>query len=113
MAITATAVFTSVRPFAQPDVPKSLGMEVGTIAFDSSYPTNGESYDGIIGTSFREVTALFIPSFGGYLFEAVLGSTKKIKVRWSAASATVLPEITNATDLSALTAVPYIAFGNA
>lgn len=113
MAITISAVFTSVRPFVQPDVAKSLGMEVGTIDFDSSYPTNGESYDAIIGTSFREVTALYVQGKNGYVFEPDL-TNKKIKVLWTGAGlSAVLAEITNATNLSTLTGVQYIAFGNA
>lgn len=84
----------------------------GTLAFDSSYPTNGEAVlASQIGLS--TINQLDILPMNGYVFQYV-AATAKIKVYYADYDANAdgaLIEVANTTDLSALTAVPYRAFG--
>lgn len=83
-----------------------------TMAFDNSYPTNGESVPlSLIGLA--TVDQMIIPSYKGYTFEWD-GTNKKVKVFYGDYSENTdgaLVEVANAGDLSALTAVPFEAVG--
>lgn len=86
---------------------------VSTMAFDSSYPTDGEAVTAnTLGMT--TIKSLIVLPYNGYTFNAVdvgtngKGASFKIK----AFGSTVGTEVSNATDLSSLTAVPYIAIGN-
>jgi hypothetical protein len=89
----------------------------GTIAMDSSYPTGGEALDLAANTSIQYM----IPLPGG---TATTGKGRKFE--WDASSQKLVvfqqkdpaaaggadiafPEVANATDLSAITALPFIA----
>lgn len=77
---------------------------IGKLAFDSSYPTGGEAITAAqLGLS-KIVRMKFQPS-GTYLF-AFDTANNKVKV-YSA----INTEVSNATDLSALTAVEFEAYG--
>lgn len=85
----------------------------GTIAFDSSYPTNGESLP-VSQIGLQTVDKMFIPSYKGYTFEWD-GTNKKVKAYYADYSVNTdgaLIEVANAGDLSALTAVPFEAEGD-
>ena len=82
------------------------------IAFDSSYPTNGEALTASdLGLS---VVDLVIPSpKSGYVFEYDYANSK-IKAYYAdydAASDGALIEVANATDLSGVTGVRLLAMG--
>ena len=84
----------------------------GTLAFDASYPTDGELY---INANFELVSVEQInvyPSVG-YVFEPDL-TNKKIKAfygDYSQAADGALVEVTNTGDLSAITAARWEALG--
>jgi hypothetical protein len=87
---------------------------LGTVAFDNKYQTNGMSIiNSQIGLT--TVDMLFVYPSAGYVFEYI-SSTKKIKAYWvptgTNAAAAVLGEVALNTDMSALTAVPFEAFGS-
>lgn len=65
---------------------RNFGMVVGTIAFDSSYPTGGESAASL-AARFRELHLVDIPNQGGYSFEYDYDNDK-IKVMLPAAAHT-------------------------
>lgn len=94
---------------------KQLVIEIGTVAFDNSYPTNGEAVT--FGTNMREPLGAVLAPTAGYVFEYD-AANKKIKAfrqkdPAAAGGADIaLPEVGNTTDLSALTAVPFFAWGN-
>lgn len=83
----------------------------GTIAFDSSYPTGGEALDpsNIARLEFASIQGGGTTATGlGYVFNWDTVNQKVVVVWGNAGTASVLPEVTNATDLSALTNVPFI-----
>ena len=129
------------------DIPKAerlshdsrLAIISGTIAFDSSYPTGGESITDITG-KFKECLQIQCDNFGGYLFtfdktnsklkvlapvDVVAGSgtaatnnfvfkstTATLEVDGSGTAFQVAgAEIANTTNLSGITAARFIAFG--
>ena len=75
----------------------------GTIDFDSSYPTGGEDFDVSDYFSKPVINVLVFPK-GGYTFEYDKDN-KKVKV-FDAGT-----EVIDATDLSSLTGVQYLAIG--
>jgi len=95
---------------------RNVGMQlktlVGTFDFDSSYPTNGESFDasnyfpkGVIGI-------MFFPQ-DGYVFEYD-EDNKKVKAYYADYDATsdgALIEVANETDLSSVKGVRFLALG--
>jgi hypothetical protein len=80
-------------------------MEMGVIALDSEYVTGGEA---ITFVGFRSVVGCWIQPRGGYVMDYTDG---KVKVYVSAVSDAVMVEVASSTDLSALSDIPYIAFG--
>lgn len=83
---------------------------VGTIAFDSSYPTGGEAID----VSGNERLEVVLAQHASYTFEWDQND-QKLKVGWgdySAAADGAHVEVANTTDISALTAVPFVAIGS-
>lgn len=85
----------------------------GALAFDSSYPTNGELLL-LSQVGLATIDHMDIPSHKGFTFEWD-STNKKVKVFFADYSTNVdgaLIEVTNATDLSAITAAPFIAQGD-
>ena len=84
----------------------------GTLAFDASYPTNGEAYINANFELFSVEQINVYPSLG-YIFEPDLAN-KKIKAfygDYSEASDGALVEVTNTGDLSSITAARWEAIG--
>jgi len=82
---------------------------MGTIGFDSSYPTGGEAID----LPLNEVNGMLIENKAGYSFEYDR-TNKKIKAyqyNYPGAAAGPATEVPNATDLSTITGVAFIAWG--
>jgi len=86
----------------------NTNFSVGKVTFDSSYPTNGEA---LVPADCRltRIDYMIIAPSAGYVFEYVV-STNKVKAYWSGTAGAVMAEVTNATDLSAVSAY-FIAFG--
>lgn len=90
----------------------NMRVVLGTIAFDSSYPTGGEEFTvvALTGNYFRttnpyKVFCMIEPSVGyTFIFRP---DTGKIQVYSTAAT-----EVSNETDLSALQSVKYMIFGS-
>lgn len=88
-----------------------LKILTGSIAFDSSYPTGGEAMD--ISDMFTDLKAVFFESKRGYVFEYDYDN-KKVKAMMGnndGAADGPLVEVADKTDLSALTAVKFLAVG--
>ena len=110
----------------------------GTIALDSSYPTNGEVLD-LTQLPITDIKLLLVPPYKGYAFEfddansklkafnaggnaigtAALDTSNtytdaavNAAINGVTVTAGALAEVANATNLSALTAIPFLAFGN-
>lgn len=105
MAATATVV----KKFS---LGGTANLYVGTIAFDSSYPTGGEAIDISSGNETLEFVHAQIE--GGYAFSWDKANQKLIAWYgdYNNASDGVLIEVPNATDLSALTAIDFVAIGS-
>jgi hypothetical protein len=85
-----------------------LKIQVGTLAFDDSYPTGGESlsFNGITDVLF----ASFTDTAGYYL--SYDDSAGKVVVYEAGADGAALDEVGNTTDLStSLAAVQYLVIG--
>lgn len=76
----------------------------GTIAFDSSYPTGGESFTAA-DIALKNIDFIDITAKGGYVFEFDYTNNKIIV--YSGA----LAQVADTTDLSALTGVRFLALG--
>lgn len=87
---------------------------IGRLAFDNSYVTNGEPVTPAqLGFENDALDVILIEPSGGYTFEYD-HTNQKILVRYgdnNNAADGPLIEVPNATDLSALTDVRYVAFG--
>lgn len=83
----------------------------GTLAFDDSYPTGGESIADITG-QFRTCQGIVFQPKAGYTFDADIANNKVIAY-WvdTSTDGAAQAEVTDETDLSALTAVPFLAWG--
>lgn len=85
---------------------------IGTITFDSSYPTGGETLTvSNLGLAYLEDMSFTDSS--GYTYDITIaagGATAVIKVYWSAGSAAAMAEVSNTTDLSAV-APKFVAYG--
>lgn len=106
MAAKTPAVQLNTNADLQSFLARGGKMEVGTFAFDSSYPTGGEA----MTFGFTPATVI-VPSFGGYVFSWVSNKLIAYYADYDATGDGVLIQVANATNLSALTAVPYIAIG--
>jgi len=86
-----------------------LHIEVGTIAFDSAYPTGGEA---LTFEGFTPV-AVMIQSSAGYVFSWDTTNNKVIAyyADYSTGTDGVLIQVANGVSLSSLSAVQYIAIG--
>ena len=84
---------------------------VGTIAFDSSYPTGGEAID-LSGN--ERVEYIQCNAQGGYVFVFEQNDQKLLAYYGDNNNAADGPliEVPNTTDLSSLTAIPFIAVGS-
>src|SRR4051812_20868035 len=104
MAITAV---TLVRR-------EQIGFSTATITtlnLDNSYPTGGYALTPqTLGVGLNADWVMAQPK-SGYVFEWI-PSTQKLLVRWSGAAGAIDPEVTNATDLSAVTGVRVMAWGH-
>ena len=74
---------------------------IGTFAWDSSYPTNGET---VSITDVEYIHAMILPRTGANTF-----SYDKANGKVLAYVATTGVEVANAVDLSAQTATPFVA----
>ncbi len=86
----------------------------GTFAFDNLYQTNGMTVN-LAQMGLEVVNQMHVLPNAGYVFQYV-AATGKVKAFWSAVvagnnAAQVLAEVTVNTDLSALTAVGFEAWG--
>lgn len=91
---------------------RTLAIVEGSLDFDTSYPTGGESISDIFN-NFVKLSVLLIAPQSGYVFETDY-TNKKVKVMYAnypAAAAGALIEVPNGTNLSALTSVKYVAVG--
>lgn len=89
-------------------------VRLGTIAFDSSYPTYGESYTAAM-FALSKINQLVVFPSGGYTIEPDTTNLKLV-VKGQRADSTssgvvTLEEVDNTTNLSTLTGVPFIIFG--
>lgn len=87
---------------------RGLNIYFGSIAFDNSYPTGGES----ITLPFTPVLVIIEPS-AGYIFQWDYDN-KKVKAFYADYDAVAdgeLIEVADTTDLSALDDVRFVAFG--
>lgn len=88
-----------------------LKILTGSVAFDSSYPTGGEAMD--ISAMFNSLKIVLFESKAGYVFEYDYAN-KKVKAMMGNNDGTAdgpLVEVADKTDLSALTAVKFLAVG--
>jgi hypothetical protein len=89
-----------------------LRLVTGTVAFDSSYPTGGES---ITAAKFGlgKIDFLIATALSGYVFFWD-GTNSKLMAYYAdnnAAGDSALIQVPDTTDLSALTAIPVLAIG--
>lgn len=100
MALVASGVRVHTRRLA-------MGVRVvtGTLAFDSSYPTGGEAITPSTAFGLSEVHGVLFGNQGGYTFAYDYVNNKVL------AYTTAGTEVVNATDLSALNNVKFIALG--
>jgi hypothetical protein len=91
---------------------RNFGIITGTITFDDSYPTGGESLD--LSTKMADLNVVFIEPTGGYVF-TYDHSNKKVMAYYAdydAAGDGAMIEYANAGNaLDNLGAIPFIAFG--
>ena len=95
------------------EIGESAHLYEGTIALDDSYPTGGEALDVSGSESF---TTLIAQSEGGYVFSFNPSDQKLLAYRQKdpadAGGADIaLVQVAATTDLSALTAINFIALG--
>lgn len=97
-------------------VPTKVGMLVreGTLAFDNSYPTNGEPLVAA-DLGLDSIDVLIAGPYLGRFFEFDYAANKlKVLIGdWNNAADGPLIDTANAADLSALVAVPFFAIGRA
>ena len=85
----------------------------GTFAFDSSYPIAGEPFTAN-SVGMTNINQIFIYPYNGYTFNAVDVGTngKGESFKAKAYGSTAGTEVSDTTDLSSLTLVPFLAIGN-
>lgn len=90
---------------------RDLRVFTGSIAFDSSYPTGGEAMD--LSSKFAALKLVLFENDAGYVFQYDYTNKKVLAYYYdydAGADGTAI-QVANATDLSALTDVRFIAFG--
>ena len=103
MSITLTPVKTFVEG--------NQKRVIQTIALDSSYPTGGYALTGsTLGCDVALHDVTFNQGTGGYVYNYDY-TASKVKLFWSNGTGAVLSEVTNATDVSAVTALRVCAVG--
>lgn len=101
----------TVNPHPVLDGPAgSVRQVIGTIDFDSSYPTGGEAFDmSVIGA--ESLYAMVVLPKAGYVFEWDGNVTApKIKAYRQTAATSALVEVPNATNLSTVASITYVAW---
>jgi hypothetical protein len=108
MATKTVNVRHETNPTVSMALSRDMKIETGTIAFDSSYPTGGES----ITFGFTPAVVI-VESKAGYVFSYDYTNEKVLAylADYDAAADGVLIQVGNATNLSALTDVRYVAIG--
>ena len=111
MAVTVTLDFPRVEGLERGSAQRGLGLISGAIAFGSSYPTGGEDITDITD-KFKTCLHIICEAAGGYSFEYDK-TNGKLKAYWVDTTTDGAPqaEVTNATDLSGVTAAKFIALG--
>lgn len=104
----------TVRKDPEPIKFPGLTVRSYEVDFDSSYPTGGEVWD--ISADFDVIKTAIFESKGGYTFELTskdAPASSKIKAYWvdTTVDGAPLAEITNTTDISAVTKVGVIIIG--
>ena len=106
MAVTATIINGRAESFG------SRRVVIADLAFDSSYPTGGESVlPGLLGM--QTIDFLLAEPAGGYSFEYHHTNQKLLARQGDNTNAAAAPsvEVPDTTDLSAVTGVRVIAIG--
>src|SRR5688500_14893048 len=92
---------------------KPLKFVTGTIAFDTSYPTGGESFTSI-GDKFAGGVpqGIIFESKGGYTFSYDY-TNEKVIAYWvdTTVDGAAQAQVANTTDLSSITGVRFLAWG--
>ncbi len=88
-----------------------IGMLTGSLAFDDSYPTGGETVD--LSGYFSDIHMVLIEPKSGYVFEYDYTNKKVLAyyADYNGAADGALIEVAAAVDLSALTDVRFVAIG--
>lgn len=89
---------------ARISIGESRALCFGTVTMDSSYPTGGEAIDAAGDLGYEKM----IFEGGTVVLQWDKANQKVVALWGNAGSASVLPEVTNTTDLSAIVA-DYIA----
>lgn len=92
-------------------VSRDLRVLTGSLALDSSYPTGGENMD--LSSKFAALKLVLFENDAGYVFQYDYTNKKVIAYYYDydAGADGAAIQVANATDLSALTDVRFIAFG--
>lgn len=104
----------ATRPTYSQSGGRALKFVTGTIAFDSSYPTGGESITAI-ATQFTELLGVTFTPHLGYVFDVdYTAATQKVLAYYvdnNAAGDSAMIEVPDTTNLATLTAVHFLAYG--
>jgi len=86
---------------------------LGTLTFDASYPTGGEVFTKESMGFAHKITRLIIQPKSGYVLVPDLTNLKVLAyfADYDAVADGALTEVADTTDLSALTGVPFEAYG--
>jgi hypothetical protein len=103
---TSGAIFTP-KVYANGD----LKFATGSVSFDNSYPSNGETMD--LSNYFNVLLGVIFETKAGYVFEYdyAAGKAKAYYGKYSAAADGALVEVANLADLSAIVGVRFLAWG--
>ncbi len=110
MSVSVTFDFPRAENLQRGSSQHGIDLISGVIAFDSSYPTNGEDVSDITG-KFKTCCQIICECAGGYCFEFDK-TNSKIKAYWvdTTTDGAPMAEVTNSTNLSAIDA-KFIAIG--
>lgn len=88
-----------------------LKIEIGTVAFDSSYPTGGEEIS--FGNFEAKPIYVAVESDSGYIFkyDRTNGKIMAYYADYDAVADGALIQVADTTDLSGVTAAAYVAIG--